>query len=252
VRHLYGAALAVGMVLVMFFGGAWGYLRLLRFAAPLGQTSALPAGGGSLLSNSTALLALAVLVVTAVLAGLLAAIPRISPLASGLPGLLLLAWTALYLVSARKAVTFIPLRSHAFGAGWEELLFNGILGAAGAVMVFPLFIPSRWRSRRQAETESLSRDVDDYLTGVTADSRTRQEQAERELEDWDREDQALVGTVLTRPAATSPVDTSHVTGASRALRNTGSLRMTPGPGTQPRTTGSMPRDPFRRPPRTDR
>jgi hypothetical protein len=251
VRHLYGTALAVGMVLVMFFGGSWGYLRLLKLPVPPGQASALPAGGGSLLSNSTALLALAVLVVTAVLAGLLAMIPRISPLASGLPGLLLLAWTALYLVSVRKAVDFIPMRSHSFGAGWEALLFNGILGAAGALMVFPLFIPSRWRSRRtETETETLSQDVDDYLTGVTDDGRSRQERAERELEEWDRDEQALVGTVLTRPAATSPVDTSRVTGASRVLRTTGSLRMTPGP--QPRPTGSMPRQPFPRSPRADR
>jgi len=55
----------------MFFGGAWGYLQLLRLPVPPGQATALPAGGGSLLSNSTALLALAALVATALLAGLL-------------------------------------------------------------------------------------------------------------------------------------------------------------------------------------
>ena len=250
------------MTLVMFFGGAWGYLQLLKLPVPPGQTSALPAGGGSLLADSTALTALAVLVGTAALAGVLAAVPRLSPLASGLPGLLLLAWTGLYLASVRQAVALIPLRSHAFGAGWEALLFNGILGVAGVVMVFPLFIPSRWRLARRAETESIARDVDDFLTAVTAESDGPQERDDRPRErdsrprerdsrprgddDWQRGDEELVGTVLPRRAATRPVDTSRITGASRALRNTGSFSMAAGAhpratGSMPRSTGSMPR-----------
>ena len=74
-RHLYGAALAVIMTVVMFFVGAWGYLQLLRLPVPPGQVGALPADGGSLLSNSTVLLALAALVATALLAGVLAVVP---------------------------------------------------------------------------------------------------------------------------------------------------------------------------------
>ena len=221
------------MTVVMFFAGGWGYLELLKLPVPPGQAAALPGGGGSLLSNSTALLALAALVVTAVLAGVLAIVPWISPLATGLPGLLLLAWTALYLVSVRSAVEFIPLRSHSFGAGWEGLLFNGILGAAGAVMIFPMFIPSRWREPRKAEAEAFASDVDDYLTAVKADPGP-QERQERE---WD--EQPLVGTVLSHMAGARPVDTTRVTGASRALRNTGSFRIAT--GTQPRAAGSMSR-----------
>lgn len=218
------------MTAVMFFAGAWGYLQLLRLPVPPGSGTALPGGGGSLLSNSTALLALAALVATALLAGLLAVIPWFSPLASGLPGVLLLAWTGVYLVSVRRAVEFIPLRSHSFGAGWEALLFNGILGAVGAVMVFPMFIPSRWRTKRQEETEAFTNDVDDYLTAVTA-----QDRAPR-LD----EQSPLVGTVVGgHPPAEGvrPVDTTRVTGASRALRNTGSFRL--GTHAQPRATGSF-------------
>jgi hypothetical protein len=77
---------------------------------------------------------------------------RISPLAAGLPGLLLIGWTALYIASVRRAVELIPLRQYAFGAGWEGILFNGILGGAGLAMVTPLFLPSRWR-RAQAVPE---------------------------------------------------------------------------------------------------
>jgi hypothetical protein len=230
VRHLYGTALAVAMTAVMFFAGSWGYLRLLKLPVPSGQPAALPAGGGSLLANHSMLLALAAVVGTTVLAGLLVVLPRVSPLAAGLPGLLLLAWTALYLVSVRRAVAFIPLRSHAFGAGWEGLLFNGVLGAAGAVLVFPLFIPSRWRAPRVADVagpDVSDREMDDYPTPVTTDNRT-----------WRRpeEEPALVGTVM--PGAVKRVDTTRITGASRALRNTGSFRV---------NTGAVPRaaGPFR-------
>ena len=248
VRHLYGTALAVIMTVVMFFAGAWGYLQLLKLPVPPGQANALPAGGASLLSNSTALLALAALVATAVLAGLLAVVPWFSPLASGLPGVLLLAWTGLYLVSVRRAVEFIPLRSHAFGAGWEGLLFNGILGAVGAVMVFPMFIPSRWRGARRVESDAFTSDVDDYLEAVKPDDRALRRD----------EESPLVGNVVggrpTSPDGVRPVDTTRITGASRALRNTGSFRLAT--GAQPRATGlfrgaqdaSMPGRPYYRAP----
>src|SRR5215472_17420197 len=144
-RHLIGLGLALALAAAVFFGGAWGYLRLLRIPVVNGAASTLPAGGGSLLHSSSVLYALAAVAGTGLLAGLLVAAPRISPLAAGLPGLGLIAWTVLYLVSVRHAVQFIPFKAHAFGAGFEAMLFNGVLAAAGFVMIIPLFIPSRWR-----------------------------------------------------------------------------------------------------------
>jgi hypothetical protein len=227
------------MAAVMFFAGAWGYLRLLKLPVPPGQPAALPASGGSLLANHSMLLALAAVLGTAVLAGLLLVLPRVSPLATGLPGLLLLAWTVLYLVSVRRAVAFIPLRAHAFGAGWEGLLFNGVLAAAGAVMVLPLFIPSRWRAPRPAAVagpevpardmsapDVPARETDDYQPAAKTAGLPRR-RAEEEPE--------LVGTVL--PGQVKRVDTTRITGASRALRNTGSFRAETGAG--PRGTGSF-------------
>jgi len=146
-RHRIGIVLAVIMTGVLFFPGAWGYLRLLRLPAPADQLSDLPAGGGSLISEHHVLLALAAVAGTALLAGILVAAPRISPLAAGLPGLLLLGWTGLYLANVRQGVDLIPLRSDPFGAGFEAMLFNGVLGAAGLAMAVPMFIPSRWRTR---------------------------------------------------------------------------------------------------------
>ena len=157
-RHRIGIVLAVIMTGVLFFPGAWGYLRLLRLPAPADQLSDLPAGGGSLISEHHVLLALAAVAGTALLAGILVAVPRISPLAAGLPGLLLLGWTGLYLANVRQGVDLIPLRSDPFGAGFEAMLFNGVLGAAGLAMIVPMFVPSRWRTR------PLSGTVDDEFT----------------------------------------------------------------------------------------
>jgi hypothetical protein len=154
-RHRIGIVLAVIMTGVLFFPGAWGYLRLLRLPAPADQLSDLPAGGGSLISEHHVLLALAAVAGAALLAGILVAAPRISPLAAGLPGLLLLGWTGLYLASVRQAVDLIPLRSDPFGAGFEAMLFNGVLGAAGLAMIVPMFIPARWRTRLATPIEAM-------------------------------------------------------------------------------------------------
>jgi hypothetical protein len=141
-RHVYGAALALALAAAVFFAASWAYLRLLRL--PYG---ALPAGGGSLIHNHAVLEGFGVLLAVGLLAGLLMVIPWISPLAAGLPGLVLLAWTGLYLLSVKNAVRFIPLQRYSYGTGFKAMLFDGVLAAAGLALVIPLFIPSRWVKR---------------------------------------------------------------------------------------------------------
>jgi hypothetical protein len=109
----------------------------------------LPGGGGSLLHNHAVLEGFGALLGVGLLAGLLMAVPRISPLAAGLPGLALLAWTGLYLFNVRHAVQYIPLKTRPYGMGFEALLFDGVLALVGLAMVVPLFVPSRWRGRRE-------------------------------------------------------------------------------------------------------
>lgn len=145
-RHLIGVALAIVMAAAVFFAGSWGYFKLLSGPAK----GTLPAGGGSLIHDHAVLEGFGVLLAVGLLAGILMVLPMISPLAAGLPGLALLAWTGLYLFSVRHAVDYIPLKSKSYGAGFEVLLFDGVLALAGLIMVIPLFVPSRWRSRRQA------------------------------------------------------------------------------------------------------
>ena len=141
-RHLIGIGLAVVLSAAIFLGGGWAYGRL--FTYNLGSES-LPLGSRNFVSNSGVTSGLAVMAGVALLIGLALLIRWVSPLATGLPGLVLLAWTTLYVASRARAVHYIPLKAHNMGLGFEGLGTTGILGAAGVVLVMPLFFPSRWR-----------------------------------------------------------------------------------------------------------
>ncbi len=86
------------------------------------------------MSNSVVTGGLAAMASVALLIGLALVIRWVSPLATGLPGLLLLGWTALYVVSPARAVDYIPLKGHSFGLGFAGLGTTGILGAAGVIL----------------------------------------------------------------------------------------------------------------------
>jgi hypothetical protein len=146
-RHLIGVALAIVMAAAVFFAASWGYLKLLGGSAK----ATLPAGSGSLIHDHAVLEGFGVLLAVGLLAGILMVLPMISPLAAGLPGLALLAWTGLYLFSVPRAIQYVPLKSQTYGTGFEALLFDGVLALAGLAMIIPLFVPSRWRRRAAAE-----------------------------------------------------------------------------------------------------
>jgi hypothetical protein len=151
-RHLIGVVLAIVLAAAVFFAASWGYLKLLtanlyqeNLTGPSRFGTLPPAGSGSLLHDRTVLEGFGALLAVGLVAGILIAVPRISPLASGLPGLVLLAWTGLYLYSARRAVQYIPFKTRVYGSGFGDMLFDGVLALAGLAMIIPLFVPSRWR-----------------------------------------------------------------------------------------------------------
>jgi len=166
-RHRIGGVLALVMFATLFFDGGWGYFRLLRLPGPGGELTGLPAGGGQLFSDPRTVTALIAVAGTGLLAGILVAVPLISPLAAGLPGLVLLGWTGLYLGSVRQAVDLIPLRSDAFGAGFEAMLYNGTLAAAGFAMIVPMLLPSRWRRRVSTRQPGLDEASNPIVAGDT-------------------------------------------------------------------------------------
>jgi hypothetical protein len=143
---------------------------VLRRELGLPAPAAHPGGqrqGGELLHNTNVLYAFAALAGTGLLAGIFIAVRQISPLAAGLPGLVLIAWTVLYGLSVRRAVHYIPLRGDTFGTGFEAMLMNGVLAAAGLALIVPLFIPSRWRGRPTVMTPEEARDATQVLEPTT-------------------------------------------------------------------------------------
>jgi hypothetical protein len=159
-RHLNGIGLAIGLAAAIFFAATWGYLRLLKVPVVNGGASTLPADGGALFHNTSVIWPVVALAGTALLAGIFVAWRQISPLAAGLPGAVMIAWTVVYAFSTSRAVHYIPLRGDAFGTGFEALLMNGLLAAGGVLLVIPMFIPSRWQS-----TVSVTEVTEDPVTG---------------------------------------------------------------------------------------
>jgi hypothetical protein len=147
-RHLVGFILAIALGAALFLGAGWGFTHLTSLAAQ-----------GTGLTSPAGLIAWAALAATGLFLGIVIAVRAISPLAPGLPGLVLLAWSALLAVREHQALRWIPLQDHAFGAGYRALLVSGVLALLGAAMIVPLFIPARWRSAPSLGIEEDESDV---------------------------------------------------------------------------------------------
>jgi hypothetical protein len=158
-RHLVGFILAMALGAALFFGAGWGFTHLTGLSAQ-----------GSGLTSPTGLIAWSALAATGLLLGIVIAVRAISPLAPGLPGLVLLAWSALLAVREHQALRWIPLQDHAFGFGYRALLVSGVMALLGAAMIVPLFIPARWRSAPGLGVEEDDSDlpVTELLSGPPA------------------------------------------------------------------------------------
>src|SRR5208282_3061253 len=140
-RHVFGVVLAMAAGVALFLAAGWGVAEITSLHAR-----------GMILTTTPGLAALGAVLGAGLLLGILLAVPGISPVGTGLLGLLLLGWSALFLVSSRRATRLIPLPGHSFAEGFGSMLTTGVLVLAGAVMIVPLFVPSRWR-RRYAEDD---------------------------------------------------------------------------------------------------
>ena len=141
-RHLFGVVLGVLTGGALFVGAGWGIDKITTLRA-----------GGSSLSSTHGLIAVAVVGAVGLLLGILLAVPAISPLAAGLPGVVLLGWSALLVASGSRATRLIPLHAHTFAVGFHSLLTSGVLALIGAALIVPLFVPSRWRRRYEEEDD---------------------------------------------------------------------------------------------------
>jgi hypothetical protein len=136
-RHVLGVVFALIMFAAVFVGAGWAVEKITLLHSK-GESMTSPHGA----------IALGVLAGVGLLLGIMVAVRAVSPLAAGLPGLVLLGWTALFAASEHRAIQLIPLRAHSFAVGFGSMLFSGVLAVAGAAMIVPLFLPSRWRRRR--------------------------------------------------------------------------------------------------------
>lgn len=148
-RHLIGFILALALAAALYLAAGWGIAHL--------YATVTPAHG---LMSRTSLLALSALLATGLFLGILLAVRAISPLATGLPGLGLLAWTALLAVNRHRALGWVPLTGHSFGFGFRLLLATGALAMLGAAMIVPLFLPSRWQRSQAGDDEEEADDSD--------------------------------------------------------------------------------------------
>jgi hypothetical protein len=154
VRHLTGFILAVITAAALFFGACWGVTRIIALHA----TTAGPHAGHPLASLH-GLLAIGAVIGAGLLIGVVAIAPRISPLASGLPGLVMLGWSALWVAGSRYTLRYLPFPGSQQASGLTFLLEHGILAMLGGLMVVALLVPSRWRRIEDYEEDDEDLDV---------------------------------------------------------------------------------------------
>jgi hypothetical protein len=137
-RHVTGFVLALVLSAALYFGAGWGVARIIALHGPR-------SGLGHPLTSTHGLIAVAAVLAAGLLLGICLAAPRVSPLAAGLPGLVLLGWSGLVIAHSGYALRYLPLAASQATAGAVYLLVHGVLALLGAAMIIPLLVPSRWR-----------------------------------------------------------------------------------------------------------
>jgi hypothetical protein len=153
-RHVVGFFLALAAAAALFFGGGWGIARFHHVFAAHGLRDA------AAWTNLHNVLPLAALLVTGLFIGILLSVRRVSALATGLPGLALIGWSALVILRGETALNYVPMADNHYGWGFGAMLSSGALLLVGAFLIIPIFMPSRWRSD-QAEVEDYE---DEFAT----------------------------------------------------------------------------------------
>jgi hypothetical protein len=138
-------AFAAAVAIVLFFADGWAIQTITGRVAP---------GEGLVSAHNVA--AFGLLAATGLLLGALLALQRVSPLAGGLPGVVLIAWSALAAFDHGDALRLVPLQHHSFGQGFTDMLLEGLAAVLGAVLIAPLLIPLASRLRwRGAASEAV-------------------------------------------------------------------------------------------------
>ncbi|WP_328817427.1 hypothetical protein [Nonomuraea cypriaca] len=79
---------------------------------------------------------------------------RVSPLATFVPSMVMLAWTVTYALDMNRALSLIPsepsVNQIIRDAGWgsRAMLTTGVFALLGVALFIPVLMPSRWARRR--------------------------------------------------------------------------------------------------------
>ncbi|PZG19988.1 hypothetical protein C1J01_10570 [Nonomuraea aridisoli] len=147
-RHLGGLLVGLVVTAAVLGGGGWAVQQ-----AALNASADLP-------GNQNLWIALGAMAAVGLVVGLVTA-GRISPLATFVPSMVLLAWTVVYALDKTRALSFIPSEASVHqiirdaGSGNRTMLTTGLYALLGVVMFIPVLMPSRW-ARREDELD------DDY------------------------------------------------------------------------------------------
>ncbi|HEY9524246.1 MAG TPA: hypothetical protein VIR33_13470 [Thermopolyspora sp.] len=142
-RHVFGFVIGAVVTIAVVFGAGWATQDAVQGAVKL----VAPVDDGRVLA-AIGVMALIGLIIGLVLVG------RISPLATFVPSMVLLAWTVVYALDVTRAMSLAPVgpavqRDLAqAGRGMETLLSSGVFAMLGVALFLPVFMPSRWASRR--------------------------------------------------------------------------------------------------------
>ncbi|MFC4530660.1 hypothetical protein [Sphaerisporangium dianthi] len=151
-RHFLGLLLGVIVTAVLLAGTGWASQDAAR---------GLVAGAAAAVDpvrDTTALVGLGAMLVAGLVLGLVVA-GRVSPLATFVPSMALLAWTVIYTLDVHRALGLAPTDPSMnpmivqAGKGMQDLLGKGVFAMLGIALFIPVLMPSRWAGRR--------RDLDD-------------------------------------------------------------------------------------------
>ncbi|WP_378788061.1 hypothetical protein ACFMQL_29675 [Nonomuraea fastidiosa] len=142
-RHLAGLLVGVVVTAAVLGGGGWAVRHALDVAA------------ATTVDEKTLWISLGSMAAVGLVVGLVTA-GRISPLATFVPSMVLLAWTVVYALDVNRALSFIPSGQSMnqivleAGEGARTLLTSGVYALLGVALFIPVLMPSRW-SRQQDE-----------------------------------------------------------------------------------------------------
>jgi hypothetical protein len=153
-RHFFGLLLGVVIAAALLLGGGWASQETVRGAAQ----NLDPA------KDSRILIAIGVMAVVGLLVGLVL-IGRVSPLATFVPSMVLLAWTVVYVLDVSRAAGLAPTGPSVqadlaqAGQGMLNLLSTGVYGMLGVALFVPVLMPSRWAGPMRDEEDEYEEQV---------------------------------------------------------------------------------------------